>query len=122
MSLRFCSRPCGLAGKKILWQRDLALYFRQAKLLSVCPVPFESQKGAAFSVNTMFKFLFRIYVGSYIADTTSKSRRRTFITNLVAKDIVVRVLAELAGHPGIAIVERYIDANDDQLRAAVELT
>jgi len=33
----------------------------------------------------------------------------------------VRVLAELAAHSSIATTQRYIDVNDEQLRAAVEL-
>ena len=52
---------------------------------------------------------------------TSHSGRRTFITNLAAKGIGVRVLAELAAHSSIATTQRYIDVNDEQLRAAVEL-
>ena len=56
-----------------------------------------------------------------ISDATSHSGRRTFITNLAAKGIGVRVLAELAAHSSIATTQRYIDVNDEQLRAAVEL-
>jgi integrase/recombinase XerD len=33
----------------------------------------------------------------------------------------VRVLAELAGHSGISVTQRYIDVNDSQLASAVEL-
>jgi integrase/recombinase XerD len=40
---------------------------------------------------------------------------------LAAKGIGVRVLAELAAHASIATTQRYIDVNDEQMRAAVEL-
>ena len=47
--------------------------------------------------------------------------RRTFITQLANKGVVVRVLAELAGHSSISVTQRYIDVNDAQLASAVEL-
>ena len=56
-----------------------------------------------------------------ISGATSHSGRRSFITELAAKGISVRVLAELAGHQSIATTQRYIDINHDMLRNAVEL-
>jgi integrase/recombinase XerD len=50
---------------------------------------------------------------------TLHTPRRTFITQLANKG--VRVLAELAGHSGISVTQRYIDVNDSQLASAVEL-
>jgi integrase/recombinase XerD len=47
--------------------------------------------------------------------------RRSFITNLAAKGIGVRVLASLAGHRSIAVTQRYIDVHDDMKRNAVEM-
>ncbi|MDP4300215.1 tyrosine-type recombinase/integrase, partial [Leptothrix discophora] len=52
---------------------------------------------------------------------TSHSGRRTFITNLAAQGVSVRVLAALAGHRSIQTTQRYIDVNDNMLRRAVEL-
>ena len=49
------------------------------------------------------------------------SGRRTFITTLAHKGVSVRVLAELAGHRSIATTQRYIELNENVLRAAVEL-
>ena len=102
-------------------QRELALYLKHTKFRAICPALFQSQKGAAFSPNTMCQLLLHIYDAAGIADATSHSGRRTFITNLAAKGIGVRVLAELAAHSSIATTQRYIDVNDEQLRAAVEL-
>jgi len=51
----------------------------------------------------------------------SHSGRRTFITNLAAKGVSVRIFAELASHSSISTTQRYIDVNDNQMRAAVEL-
>ena len=52
---------------------------------------------------------------------SSHSGRRTFITNLAAKGVSVRILAELASHSNISTTQRYIDVNDNHMRAAVEL-
>ena len=102
-------------------QRELSLYLKHTKFRAICPALFQSQKGSAFTANTMCQLLLRIYDAAGIADATSHSGRRTFITNLAAKGIGVRVLAELAAHSSIATTQRYIDVNDELLRAAVEL-
>ena len=52
---------------------------------------------------------------------TGHDRRRTFITTFAHKGVNVRVLAELAGHRSIATTQRYIELNENVLRAAVEL-
>ena len=51
----------------------------------------------------------------------SHSTRRTFITTLAHKGVNVRVLAALAGHKSIATTQRYIELNENVLRAAVEM-
>ena len=50
------------------------------------------------------QLLLRIYDAAGIADATSHSGRRTFITNLAAKGIGVRVLAELAAHSMVLLI------------------
>jgi len=52
---------------------------------------------------------------------SSHSGRRTFITELAAKGVSVRELAELAGHQSIQTTQRYIDVNPQQMSQAVEL-
>ena len=102
-------------------RKELAAYLKQAKLRRGCDALFQSQKGAQFSANTMCQLLLRIYDDSGFGTATSHSGRRSFITNLAAKGVGVRVLAELAAHASIATTQRYIDVNDEQMRAAVEL-
>jgi integrase/recombinase XerD len=82
---------------------------------------FRSQKGRAFSGNTICQLFLGIYGACGIKGASSHSGRRTFITNLASKSISVRVLAALAGHSSITTTQRYIDLNDEQLRNAVEL-
>ena len=43
------------------------------------------------------------------------------MTELAAKSVSVRVLAEMAGHASIQTTQRYIDVNDDMMRSAAEL-
>jgi len=43
------------------------------------------------------------------------------LTTLANKGIGVRILASLAGHRSIAVTMKYLDANDDMKRNAVEL-
>lgn len=82
---------------------------------------FPSQRGSAFSANTMCQLFLNIYHACGLANASSHSGRRTFITVLANKGVGVRVLAALAGHSSITTTQRYIDVNDTQLANAVEL-
>ena len=103
-------------------KRELESYLKSVRLLRPrCAALFQSQKGAAFSANTMCQLFLNIYSACGIDGASSHSGRRTFITTLAGKGVSVRVLAELAGHSSIAVTQRYIDVNEAQLKAAVEL-
>ena len=102
-------------------QKEITLYLKQVKLRAICPALFQSQKGSHFSANTMCQLLLRIYDEAGFSDATSHTGRRSMITALAAKGIGVRGLQTLAGHSSISTTQRYIDVNDQQLRAAVEL-
>lgn len=102
-------------------KRELEAYLKTATLRKGCFALFQSQKGAAFSPNTMCQLFLNIYEEAGIDGASSHSGRRSLLTNLAAKGVGVRILAEIAGHSSIAITQRYLDANDEQMRAAVEL-
>ena len=74
-----------------------------------------------FSANVMAQHFHYLFKAAGIAGASSHSMRRSFITNLAARGIGVRVLASLAGHRSIAVTQKYIDVNDDMKRNAVEL-
>lgn len=74
-----------------------------------------------FSANVMAQHFHYLFKKAGIAGASSHSMRRSFITNLAAKGVGVRVLASLAGHRSIAVTQRYIDVNDEMKRNAVEL-
>lgn len=84
---------------------------------------FYTQKRTAegFTPNTAAQHFHYLYKKAGIEGASSHSGRRTFITNLAAKGVGVRVLMSLAGHRNISTTQAYIDVNDDMKRKAVEL-
>lgn len=103
--------------------RELTAYISATKTLHPKDKLFYTQKNMCdgFSANTLTQHLFWMYRRAGIQGASSHSTRRTFITNLAAQGISVRVLASLAGHASIATTQAYIDVNDDMKRKAVEL-
>jgi len=82
---------------------------------------FYTQKRNGFTANTLTQFFHSLYKNAGIDGASSHSGRRTFITNLAHKGIGVRVLMGLAGHRNLSTTQRYIDCNEEVMRAAVEL-
>ena len=74
-----------------------------------------------FNANTLTQHFHHLYHAVGIEGASSHSGRRSFITNLASKGVGVRVLMALSGHRALSSVQCYIDANDNQKRAAVEL-
>ena len=102
-------------------RRQLELYRSTLLFTDASRALFQSQKGGAFSANTMTQLFLNIYRAAGFENASSHSGRRTFITELASKGVSVRVLAELAGHSSIQTTQRYIDVNPQQMSAAVEL-
>ena len=82
---------------------------------------FHSANCLGFSANSLCQWFFWTYRSAGIAGASSHSGRRSFLTSLANKGIGVRILASLAGHKSIAVTMKYLDANDDMKRNAVEL-
>lgn len=104
-------------------KRELETYVRNHKAINPTDCLFYTQKRmtTGFTPNTLAQYFHYLYKRAGIAGGSSHSGRRTFITNLAAKGVGVRVLMSLAGHRNIATTQEYIDCNDDMKRAAVEL-
>lgn len=102
-------------------QAEIAIYVRTLKQATPYDPLFCSRVGKRFSPNSLCQVFLRIYDAAGLDRATSHSGRRTFITMLAHKGVSVRVLAELAGHRSIATTQRYIELNENVLRAAVEL-
>ena len=102
-------------------RKELKRYLQSAAKPVHSDFLFSTQKAKRFSANSATQHLQRLYERAGIDGATSHSGRRTFITELAAKGVSVRVLAELTGHSSIQTTQRYIDVNDDMLRSALEL-
>lgn len=102
-------------------RREIATYLKTIpKRADTAPL-FATQKRSRFSANTACQALNTLYDAAGIEGASSHSGRRSFITTLAGKGINVRILAALAGHRSLSSILPYIDASDDQKRAAVEL-
>jgi len=104
-------------------RKELTAYIAVTKFSNKNDKLFYSQKTTSdgFTANTLTQHFHYLYKRAGVIGASSHSTRRTFITNLAAQGISVRVLASLAGHRSIATTQAYIDVNDDQKRKAVEL-
>jgi integrase/recombinase XerD len=102
-------------------QKELAAYARILRSNDAATPFFVTQKRTGFSANSLTQHFIGLYKRAGLDGATSHSGRRTFITNLAAQGVSVRVLAALAGHRSIQTTQRYIDVNDNMLRRAVEL-
>lgn len=80
-----------------------------------------TQKRTAFSANTLCQLMGQLYRAAGLDGASSHSGRRWFITRLAHSGVSPKVLMTLAGHKNLGTTQRYIDVNDDMMRAAVEL-
>ena len=82
---------------------------------------FATQKRAGFNNNTACYHFHMLYKAAGLSGASSHSGRRSFLTNLSAKAVPLKVLMELAGHRQAQTTMRYITVTSAMTRAAVEL-
>lgn len=80
-----------------------------------------SAKRNGFNAQTIANLFQNLYKAAGITGASSHSGRRQFITALADKGINARVVQALARHKHLNTTQRYIDVNENKLRAAVEL-
>jgi integrase/recombinase XerD len=104
-------------------RKELTAYLAATPSLKPKHKLFYSQKVGSdgFSANTLAQHFHYLYKRAGIVGASSHSTRRTFITNLAAHGVGVRVIMGLSGHRALSSVQCYIDCNDDQKRKAIEL-
>ena len=103
-------------------QKELAAYVGTLSDVSPDLPLIRSQKSSrAFSANSLVQVFGRIYNTAAVANASSHSGKRTFITRLAAKGVSARVLQQLAGHASLNTTQRYIDVSPKMIRNAVEL-
>lgn len=101
--------------------REIEAYWRNCGNVAPTAPVVASQKGGAFSANSLCQMFGRIYAAAGIVGATSHSGRRWFITRLAHAGISPKVIMTLAGHKSLATTQRYIEVNDQLLASAVEI-
>lgn len=93
--------------------------------LSAPPIPCQlvliTQKRTSFSANTLCQLMRLWYDQAGLDGGSSHSGRRWFITRLAHAGISPKAIMMLAGHRHLSTTQRYIDVNDEMMRAAVEV-
>ena len=85
------------------------LFSRQAAL-------FTSQKGGAFTPNTLQQLFHRMYTEAKIHGASSHSGRRTFATTLIEKGADIKAVSRLMGHSSISMTAQYVEDNPLRLK------
>ena len=80
-----------------------------------------SQKGSAFSPNSLCQLFSRIYADAGLVGASSHSGRRWFITQLAHSGVSPKVIMDLAGHKHLGTTQRYIEVNERMKQQAVSL-
>lgn len=80
-----------------------------------------TQKRTPFSANTLCQLMGELYREAGLDGATSHSGRRWFITKLAHSGISPKVIMTLAGHKNLTTTQRYIEVNDELMRAAVDV-
>lgn len=80
-----------------------------------------SAKQDGFTAQTIVNLFQRLYKLAGIEGASSHSGRRQFLTELADKGINMRIVQALARHKHLNTTMRYIDLNENKLRAAIEL-
>ncbi|MGW5840004.1 tyrosine-type recombinase/integrase [Methylorubrum extorquens] len=80
-----------------------------------------TQKRTRFSANTLCQLMRSWYDQAGLDGGSSHSGRRWFITRLAHTGISPKAIMMLAGHRHLSTTQRYIDVNDEMMRAAVEV-
>lgn len=104
-------------------RKELTAYVQATEFLSRNSKLFYSQKrdSDGFTANTLTQHFHNLYKRAGLIGANFHSTRRTFITNLAAHGVGVRVSIGLSGHRALSSVQCYIDCNDDQKRKAAGL-
>ena len=77
---------------------------------------FTSQKGGAFTPNTLQQLFHRIFAEAKIYGASSHSGRRTFATALIEKGADIKAVSRLMGHSSISMTAQYVEDNPLRLK------
>lgn len=77
---------------------------------------FTSQKGGAFTPNTLQQLFHRMFIEARIQGASSHSGRRTFATTLIEKGADIKAISRLMGHSSISMTAQYVEDNPLRLK------
>lgn len=89
---------------------------QEGSLFNMQAALFKSQKGGAFSPNTMSVLLGHLHEQAGIGGGRSHSGRRWMITEMLSKGVDIKSVSVLAGHSDVSMTARYSEANPQRLR------
>ena len=89
---------------------------QEGSLFNMQAALFKSQKGGAFSPNTMSVLLGHLHEQAGIVGGRSHSGRRWMITECLSKGVDIKSVSVLAGHSDVSMTARYAEANPQRLR------
>lgn len=89
---------------------------KDGKLFSLKAPLFRSERGGAFSPNTMVRVFVNLYADAGIMSASSHSGRRTLITKLAYQGVQLGLIKQIAGHKNVSTTLEYVDDNPQMQR------
>jgi integrase/recombinase XerD len=103
-------------------RREITQFANEHRRNAVPAAPLlASQKGGAFSSQTIQQVFRQLYMQVRMDGASSHSGRRTMLTKLAERGVHARVIQQIARHSSLATTQRYIEVSPYLLRNAVEL-
>jgi integrase/recombinase XerD len=97
----------------------LTKYIFDRKSPKQVPNLFISQKGRAFTPNSLSHTLLKLYRDAGFDNGSSHSGRRSFATNVLKSGVDIVALKTLMNHSNISTTAEYVSHNDEYLKKAV---
>jgi len=80
---------------------------------------FMSQKGTAFTPNSLSHLMLKLYQSAGLEGASSHSGRRSFATNILRSGVDIVALKTLMNHSNIATTAEYVSHNEEYLKQAI---
>ena len=80
---------------------------------------FMSQKGSAFTPNSLSHLMLKLYGSAGFEQASSHSGRRSFATNILRSGVDIVALKTLMNHSNIATTAEYVSHNEEYLKQAI---
>jgi len=80
---------------------------------------FMSQKGTAFTPNSLSHLMLKLYGSAGFEQASSHSGRRSFATNILRSGVDIVALKTLMNHSNIATTAEYVSHNEEYLKQAI---